>query len=483
MRGRRRLAVALAAPAIGLGLALALGCSWVRPGERPAWEQPPPPAPDAPVIRPGSLHRSELANGLRVLILEDHRLPRVVLGVTVRRGEAGVDPDRAGLAAFTSELMKRGAGDRDALALAEAVDEIGASLGAGSDWDSMSVDVFGLSRDLDRLLAILSDVVLRPRFDPAEASRERSETLAALEKAKDDPETLGAWYRARAVYDGHRYGLPAVGIPETVDRLDAAGARRFHAQMFVPNNATLSVSGDVDPADMLERIGAAFGAWEPGPVPEPGPRPPEVAPDRRKIVLVDRPDLVQARIALSHEGMARTDPDRIALSLLNSVLGGSGFSSRLMSTIRSEAGLTYGVSSSFSLRRTPGPFVVSTFTRVSEVRRVLDLLLSELERARAEPPSAQELSDAQALAVGSFGLGLETSAAVMSALVDLDVYDLPQDGLDTYRGRVRAVTPEDTARLARERLHPERVAIVLVGPAEELVPQVEDLGPIEIVRP
>jgi zinc protease len=199
--------------------------------------------------------------------------------------------------------------------------------------------------------------------------------------------------------------------------------------------------------------------------------------------IVDRPELVQARILIAHEGISRTDPERVAASLLNSVLGGSGFSSRLMARIRSEAGLTYSVGSGFSLRRWPGPFTVSTFTRVPEVRRVIDLLLTELARGRNQPPSAAELASARTLAVGEFSLGLETSQAVMASLVDLDVYGLPEDGLDTYRGRVRAVSEGEIAALAQRLLHPERTLILLVGPAEALTPQLEGLGPVEVVQP
>jgi predicted Zn-dependent peptidase len=135
------------------------------------------------------------------------------------------------------------------------------------------------------------------------------------------------------------------------------------------------------------------------------------------------------------------------------------------------------------MRRHPGPFYVSSSTRVPEVRRALDLTLAELERIKREPPSEAELRDARALLVGNFSLGLETSAAVMNALVDLDVYGLPQDSLDTYRGRVRATTSEDTARMAQKLLHPGRAAIVLVGPAADLAPQLEGLGPLEVVDP
>jgi len=154
-----------------------------------------------------------------------------------------------------------------------------------------------------------------------------------------------------------------------------------------------------------------------------------------------------------------------------------------MARVRSEAGLTYSVGSGFSLRREPGPFVVSTFTRVPEARRAIDILLVELARARSQPPDEAELAPARTLAVGEFSLGLETSQAVMAALVDLDVYGLPEDGLDTYRGRVRAVSESEIAALAERLLHPDRSAILLVGPAKDLTPQLEGLGPIEVIQP
>jgi zinc protease len=457
---------------------LAVGCA-----SKPAWELPPPLPIDAPVVQGDALTRSELENGIKVLVLEDHRIPRASLRFTVRRGEAMLDPKRAGLASFTAELMKRGAGDRDALALATAVDEIGAQLSVSAGWDSLTVSVSGLSRDLPLLMEILGDVVLRPKFDRREAVRARTETLAAIEKAKDAPATLASWYTYQALFEGHRYGIPSGGNTLTVAGLDDAAARRFHSEVFVPNNAIFAASGDVQAEAMLERANRLFGAMSRGEVPAAGPAPSLPAPAAKKILIVDRPDLEQAQIRVAHDGMARTDPDRIAVNIMNSTLGGSGFSSRLMKSVRSDAGLTYGVSSGFAMRRHPSLFVVSTFTRVAEVRTVVDLLLAELERMRAEPPTQAELEQARTLATGSFSLGLETSDAVIGGLVDLEVHGLPEDALDTYRARVRALTVEDTAREAQRRLHPDRAAIVVVGPAAQLQPLLAGLGPIEVVKP
>ncbi len=467
--------------ALPLLLAAASACAWLGP--RPAWELPPPPVEDRPLVQPGRLHRAHLENGIDVLVLEDHRLPRVTLGLTVRRGEASVPLERAGLAGYTAEVMQRGAGERDALALARAIEDLGARLSVSADWDSMTVEVSGLATDLDRLFGILEDVALRPRFDPAEATKARAERLAALEAQKDEPHTVASWHLARVLYPGHRFGLPLPGTPETVRGLDAAAARAFYQRVFVARDAIVYASGDLTASDFEGRVRQGFGGWTAGEVPDAGPAAPSPAPPARRVVIVDRPDLVQAQIVLGHEGIARTDPQRYAVLLMNSVVGGGGFSSRLMEKVRAAAGLTYSVGSGFSLRRTPGPFVVQTFTRVPETRRVIDLLLSVLEQARSDPPTARELRDAQSQAAGSFALGLETSDAIADALVSLDVYGLPEDSLDSYRRRVLAVTTAETAAAARDHLHPERMGIVVVGPAKALRPQLEGLGPIEVVQP
>lgn len=459
------------------------GCAQLR-SETPAWRQPPPPLKLGPVVPSGAVTRQALPNGLSILILEDHRVPMVRLTLTSKRGAGAVAPEQAGLAEFTAELMNRGAGDRDALALAQAVDEIGASLAISAGWDSMTVSVEGLSRDFPRLLEILRDVVRSPRMDVEEANKTRREQLAALESAKDNPGTLASWHAMKVLYPEHRYGYPVSGETETVEKLEAPAARDLHRRYFVPGNAIASVSGDIDPKTVQQKLSDAFADWEPGSEPAETPAPPIRTPQDRRVVIVNKPDLVQARVIVGQDGIQRTDPRRIAAGLLNDTLGGSGFSSRLMKTLRSDEGLTYGVHSGFVLRRKPGPFLVSTFTRVAETRRAVDLVLSQIEAIRGpQPQTADELAKAKSYSAGQFALGLETSAALAAALVNLEVYGLPPDSLDTYRSRVNAVTVSKTREVAEALLHPGRVAIVLLGPADELRPLMEGLGPIEIIEP
>jgi zinc protease len=460
----------------------AVGCGLFEP--RPAWEEPPPPPLENPIVSSADLHRTTLPNGLEVIVLEDTRLPRIALGVTLRRGAGSVDPSFAGVAEIASEVMQRGAGERDALALAKVVEDVGASLSVYSSWDTTDLSISGLSEDRALLFEILEDVALRARFDEIEVSKAQAEQQASIVAAEDDPATLVRLHVLSTLYEGHRYGLPSSGIAETIARIDAERARAYWVDRFVPRNAIFWAVGDFSAPELISKVQRAYGDLPDVPVIANTPPAPARTPIARRIVVVDKPDLLQARIIVAHEGISRTEPTRISVDIMNDVLGGSGFSSRLMKKIRSDEGLTYGVGSGFSLRSQPGPFSISTFTRVAMVRRVVDLLLEEMEAIQGDEPIQQEeLQKFTSYNVGRFGLSLETSDAVLSSLVNLDVYGLPRDSLDTYRSRVRDVTLEDVNHAAKVRLHPDRAAIVVLGPAEELVPELEALGEIEIRQP
>lgn len=458
---------------------IALACA----SPPPAWELPPPEPSEGAVVPQERLHRTTLDNGLRILVLEDHSLPRVAMGLVVPRGAAAMDLEQAGLVSYMAELLNRGAGERDALAFAQAVDALGASVGAGSGWDTVTVHASGLSGDFDTLTGLLADAALRPRFEAAEAERLRAQRLASLERAKDDPRTLVSWRFSEALFAGHPYGVPDSGTPETVAGFDAEAARRAHARFFVPEGAVFYVTGDVSSAVVEARARELFGAWSGSGDEPPAGSPPPAPAELRRVVIVDRPDLGQATIYVGHEGMARTDPERIGAQVMNLVIGGGGFSSRIMRRVRDDEGLAYYAYSGFGLRRDGGTFAVATGTRAPEAGRAIEMILDELERARSDPPSADETKHARSLAVGRFSLGLETSDAILGSLVDLEVYGLPDDSLDTYRTRVKQLTQEDLRQAALSRIHPERVAIVVVGPAAVLEPQLERFGPVRVVQP
>lgn len=438
---------------------------------------------DRPVVDESRLMQAELSNGMKVILLEDHRLPKITLGLSTRRGSAIESRSDAGASVLLAELMARGAGERDALALAQAVDGLGASLGVSPGWDSFTAGIGGLSRDEDELLSLLRDVVREPRFEAEEIKRARNEHLAVLAQDRDDPASVVRVHFTQMMFPNHRYGIPMAGTPETVSTLNEKALRAQYDRVFNARSSILFASGDFDSKALFQKLETAFGDWREGEIAPDVEAPPVTLPAEQLIVVVDRPELGQSRIMLGHEGMSRSDDRRVLNGLMNGILGGNGFSSRLMLKIRSDEGLTYGVYSGVAMRRQAGAFQISTFTRVPETRHVVDLILEEVRKMQNEPPGEDEVGKAKSFEVGRFSLGLETTGAVLGGLVDLEVQDLPRDSLDTYRQRVRALTAEDVAAEARRFLHPERMAIVVVGPASELVPQLESLGNVEVITP
>jgi zinc protease len=446
-----------------------------------AWELPAVVAADREIVDTTKLHRRTLANGLQVIVLEDRRLPEFSAGFIALRGAAIEAPEEAGLAVYTAALMERGAGTRDKLALAAAVEDLGAELSASADWDTLRVSVGGLSQDFAALIEVLADVVRRPSFDREEAKQLVAEQRAALAQAQDDPARLATKHFMRALYGAHRLGTASAGLDETVARFGPAEARAFHARVVTPAGGIVWVVGDVDASAFFARAEAMFGAWTAAPLaalPEPPP-----VPNKRRVVVVDRPELGQVQVAIGHDGIARTDARRLEAQLMNQAFGGGSFSSRLMNRIRATEGLTYGIHAQFAQYRVPGPFVVSTFTRVSETGKLLASTFEELERLRSSPPVGDELERARSLRVGAFPLQLESSEAVIRALLDLEVYGLPRDTLDTYRARTRAITADQIAATANALVHPERATIVLVGPAEALREAAAKYGEVEVVAP
>ena len=235
--------------------------------ERPAWEQPSPAPVEGPIVAPEDFRRARLPNGLTLMVLEDHRLPRLSIGLQLRRGAGSVNPQLAGVAVLASEVMQRGAGDRDALQLAQVVEDAGASLSVSAHWDTTSVSISGLSEDRDLFLEVLADVALRPRFDSGEFDKALAEQKAMLVAAQDDPATLVGWYAARALYGDHRYGLPRSGTDETLARIDVEAARDYWTSRFVPRNTIFWAVGDLSSADMIEKVTRRFGFLPDAPIP------------------------------------------------------------------------------------------------------------------------------------------------------------------------------------------------------------------------
>jgi len=435
-------------------------------------------------VRLPPVTRETLANGLRVVVAQTSELPLVEMTVMVGAGAAQDPPGQEGLATLTAATLTRGAGRLGAEALAEAIDALGGTLGAVGGTDATVVSAEFLAEDFAQGLELLRLVLREPRFEKDEVRRARDEQLAGLVAALEEPSAIAERCFAAFLYGAYPYGRPQDGRRESVERLGRRDVVRFWNAYYRPNNVILVLVGDVAPGEAVARISEAFGSWEPDPRAVPsrvGPPPPVAA---TRVLLVDMPEATQAQIRVGAPALGRNAPELLAAQVANTMLGG-GFSSRLIEELRVKRSLTYGASSGFAARLTGGDFRLATFSKVPTAVETLELLRSTTEDFRTRPLDPKAVAKAKAYLRGQFPLRVETPDALAARLAEIEFFGLPENDLETFRGRVAAVTPAvASAAAARWIPPPDRQAIVVVGPASALrAPLEAHYGPVRVVTP
>jgi zinc protease len=418
--------------------------------------------------------RETLGNGLRILIAENHAAPIVAARVLVRSGADRDTAELAGLGSLTAELLDEGAGERDGVKLAEDLGLLGASMGSGADWDASYVSVDVLSRTARDTMPIFADIVRRPMFPADALDRVRNERLAELIQQRDEAGAIAGKRFSSLLYGTGTYGNTIIGNPESVARITIDDVRRFYAQHFAPNDSSLVITGDVDPAQAIADVTKLFADWERVDVPQ---RPP-IAPrpmESSRIYLIDRPAAVQSEIRVGHVGVPRACEDYFALSVMNALLGGV-FNSRINMNLREKHGYTYGARSVFAFRRQAGPFVVSAPVRNEVTRESVSEMLGELRRIREGDVEEQELNDTKNYLMGVFPATVQSASEVAGRLLDMELYELPHDYFDRYRENIGAVTKEDVERVAAKYIDPDRAVIVIVGNASQIREPLGALG-------
>jgi zinc protease len=418
--------------------------------------------------------RATLPNGLRVLVAENHNAPLVSLRALVRSGADHDTAHTAGLASITADLLDEGAGNRDAIRLAEDVGLLGGSLGTGADWDASYISLDVLERTSEEALAIFGDVTARATLPEDGLERVRAERLNDILQQRNEPGVIAGKRFSNLLYGTGSYGNSVVGNADSVARITIDDVRRFYAQHYVPNNSSVVVAGDVEPAHAIDLVTRALGEWQRGgEVPRPSPAPRAI--DASRIYVIDRPQAVQSEIRVGHLGVPRTCEDYFPLSVMNAIFGGV-FNSRINLNLRERHGYTYGARSQFAFRRNAGPFVVAAPVRNEVTRESVTEMLAEMRRIRTGDIESRELDDTKNYLIGVFPASVQTASDVASRLVDMELYGLNEDYFDKYRENIAAVTKEDVERVAHKYLDPDRVLIVVVGNASEIREPLGGLG-------
>lgn len=445
---------------------------------------PPTPGPTPPVAMPDVQVRT-LTNGLKLWVVETSELPTINAVLTFSAGSAQ-DGSLAGLAAMTAELLDDGAGGRDALQFARAVDLLGIGLGAFASEERVSVSLSTLTRTADSAFALMGDLVMRPTFATEEIERERKSRLQSLRQQQDQASTVATLTFNELVYgSAHPYGRPSTGTPEAVGRISRDDIHGYYSTWIRPNNAVLVMVGDISP-DAAEALAQhTFGKWERGTMPASAKTAPS-RPEARTatgVFLVDKPGAAQSEIRIGHAGVPRTSRDYYPLQVMNALLGGQ-FTSRINLNLREDKGFTYGARSGFSYNRGPGPFVASAGVFTAKTDSSLIEFMKELRDIRGSRPATEaEVSFARGSLVQSYPRMIETNSGVASRLAELAFFGLPPAELAHYPEAIEAVTTADVARVAKEYLHPDNAVIVVVGDLATIRAGIEalKLGPVTIV--
>ncbi|HEV2149681.1 MAG TPA: pitrilysin family protein [Longimicrobiaceae bacterium] len=442
----------------------------------------PVPGPTPDVDLP-DVQRRTLSNGLDVWVVQRRDVPLVTLRMITNAGSAAEPAQRSGLASLTAAMLDEGTATRSALQIADEVDFLGASLGTGAGYDAAFATLSTLKRTLPAALEVYADVITNPAFPERELERVRRERITSLIEALDRPSAVASEQAALRIYGPqHPYGRPPEGTVASLGGLRGDDLRQFYRSYYRPNNSTLLVVGDVSADEITPMLEQAFRGWQRAEVPAiryPAPPAPQAA---TRVYLIDKPDAAQSEIVIGHLGVARKNPDYFPLLVLNTILGGQ-FSSRINMNLREEKGYTYGARTAFSMRRQPGPFLASAAVQTATSKESVIEFMKELEEIRGRRPvTREELESAKAGLVRREPLDVETQAQLASRLEAMVLYDLPEDYFDTYTEQIEAVTLADVERVAREHLHPERFAVVIVGDRSRIEAGLRELPyPLEVV--
>jgi zinc protease len=428
-----------------------------------------PPSPLDPIsFDVPTPYQTSLDNGLRIILIEHDRLPLVSYRLAFMSGEASEPVEMSGLAAATAAQLSEGTEEYTSLQLAEKIERLGASLNASSSDDFTIISGSSLSLYASDLLHLMAEVVLRPTFPESELDLYRRNTIENLKFQRSQPGFLANEQAARLIYGDHPYSRFAPKAAD-IDKLEREALVSHHAAAFIPNNALLVVVGDIRRDELVAEIKELYGGWEKGIV-----RSKEfVAPPERRsrsLTIVDRPGSAQSNLVITNIGVDRSDPDYFPIIVMNQVLG-AGASSRVFMNLREEKGYTYGAYTRLNFKKLAGDFEATAEVRTAVTGDSLKEFFYEFDRIRTERVGENELEDAKSFLTGVFPIRAETQEGLTNLILNQYLYELPEDYLETYRGKVDAVTADDVLRVAQKHVRPEEMAIVIVGDAEQVVTQ------------
>jgi zinc protease len=433
----------------------------------------PKPGPNPKFALP-AIEKSKLSNGLDVWLVRQAELPIVSMNLVIKSGSTADPKGKLGIAEYTADLLNKGTKNRNAVEIANQAQNIGSNVGAGSGWDSTNVSMTTLTKHLDMALELYADVIVNPTFPDAELNPIKQRAIVGLTQRKTNANAI-ANIAFNSVLYGKEHPYGQASSEASIKAITRDDLVKFYETYYRPNNSTLIVVGDATMAGLKSKLESSFANWKPAEVPE-VKIPATNNVSKPGIYLIDRPGSAQSVISIGQIGVSRDNPDFVALSVMNSILGGQ-FSSRVNLNLREEKGYTYGARTGFSFRKGAGPFSATADVQTAVTKESVQEFMKELNGIRgAIPVTQKELEYNKQSIIRRFPQGFETNGQISAQLSNLLIYGLSDTYFNEYIAKVNAVTVADVNRVANKYLNPANMAIVIVGDKKVIEGKLKDLG-------
>jgi zinc protease len=408
----------------------------------------------------------KLKNGMTLLLMEQREIPLISFSFIIKTGSTADPAGKEGAASLVAELLRKGTKTRSADQLSAELDFIGGQLGVSAALDYTSGRAEFLKKDLSKGLDLLADAMLNPTFPQDEVTKLLKQRLDGVRAAKDQAQGVIRSYFNAYLFGDHPYGRPTGGDEKSLAAITRQDVVKFYEASYTPSNAILSAAGDFNATDMERILTEKFGGWAAKNTPSVNLPEPAAAQGKR-LLLIDKPDSTQTYFQIGNLGIARANPDRVYIQVVNTLFGGR-FTSMLNDALRVSSGLTYGAGSSFSENRARGPFVISTFTRNATTEKAIDMTLEILKRLHEQGISETDLKSAKAYIKGQFPPQIETTDQLAAQIAQLEFYGLDEREINNFYARIDAMTLDDARRVIKQYFPLDNLVFVLIGKASEV---------------
>ncbi len=413
-----------------------------------------------------SYEKFVLKNGLTVYLMEQHEVPMINVSAIFPAG-AIYDGQQNGLASLTAEALKHGTKSMSKTKMEEELDFIGATLNTYSSKEFAGISSKFASKDKDKVLNIIKDVLLNPVFDAEEFDKEKKRTLVGLEQAKESPRNVIGDFYNQFLYGDHVYANPVYGKIVTVSKLKTDDVKKFYKTYYVPNGSAIAIAGDFNTKDMESKISNLFSEWSKGVAPANVANKPVTSPTAAQVLLVNKDDAKETTFYIGGPGISRSNPDFVAIEVINTVLGGR-FTSWLNDELRVNTGLTYGARSSFSPLKNAGSFQITTFTATKNTEAAVDKALEVFNKLHKTGLDENTLTSAKNYVKGQFPPKYETSGQLAGLLTQMFWYGFDESFINNFQKNVDELTVNKAKQIVSTYFPKNNLQFVLIGKAEDI---------------